>query len=281
MAKISVIGIAGNSVFMYVDHFHENGETLVANEVFEEIGGKGINQAVACARMGADVSFLVAVGDDADGKRCLEAAKKDNINCFLRVKEGKNTTFAFILTDKNGENRVTEYKGAELTPEDVEAFESEIALSDILLIQQEIPKDVNEKAVCIAAKHNVKVILNPAPIREIPDSMADKIFLVTPNEQEKQAIDVKRFKNCITTLGSRGCMINEETIIPAIKTKAVDTTGAGDTFNGVLAVCIAEGMDLESACKYAVAASGISVTGKYVLNSIPTRYDIERKVDNE
>ena len=146
MAKISVIGIAGNSVFMYVDHFHENGETLVANEVFEEIGGKGINQAVACARMGADVSFLVAVGDDADGKRCLEAAKKDNINCFLRVKEGKNTTFAFILTDKNGENRVTEYKGAELTPEDVEAFESEIASSDILLIQQEIPKEANEKA---------------------------------------------------------------------------------------------------------------------------------------
>lgn len=281
MAKISVIGIAGNSVFMYVDHFHENGETLVANEVFEEIGGKGINQAVACARMGADVSFLVAVGDDADGKRCLEAAKKDNINCFLRVKEGENTTFAFILTDKNGENRVTEYKGAELTPEDVEAFESEIASSDILLIQQEIPKDANEKAVCIAAKHNVKVILNPAPIREIPDSMADKIFLVTPNEQEKQAIDVKRFKNIITTLGSKGCMINEATVIPAIKTKAVDTTGAGDTFNGVLAVCIAEGMNLELACKYAVVASGISVTGKYVLNSIPTRYDIERKIDNE
>ena len=155
MAKISVIGIAGNSVFMYVDHFHENGETLVAHEVFEEIGGKGINQAVAAARMGAQVSFLVAVGDDLDGERCLEAAKKDNINCFLRVKEGKNTTFAFILTDKNGENRVTEYKSAELDTDDVISFEEEIAQSDILLLQQEVPSSVNEKAVELAEKYGV------------------------------------------------------------------------------------------------------------------------------
>jgi len=281
MPKISVVGICGNSIFMYADHFHQNGETLVADSVFEEIGGKGINQAVAAKRMGAEVSFLAAIGDDENGKKCIKAAEENDINAHFKVKNGKTTPFAFILTDKNGENRVTEYKTAELDEDDVFSFEEEIASSDILLLQQEVPSCVNEKAVEIAKKHNIKVILNPAPIRDISDDMAKNVFAVTPNEQEIQAIDVNRFENCITTLGKKGCLINGKTSVSAIEVKAVDTTGAGDTFNGVLAVCIAEGMDLEKACKYAVTASGISVGRKYVLNAIPYREETERKMKNE
>ncbi len=281
MAKISVIGICGNSIFMYADHFHEDGETLIANSVFEEIGGKGINQAVAAKRMGADVSFLCAIGDDKAGEASMEVARKEEINAHFKIKKEKLTPFAVIITDKNGENRVTEYKSAELQVEDVVSFESEIAKSDILLLQQEVPSAVNEKAVEIADKYGVKVILNPAPIRKISGQMAEKVFLVTPNGQEMQAIDIKRFKNCITTLGSDGCLINGETTVPAINVKAVDTTGAGDTFNGVLAVCIAEGMSLSEASEYAVAASGISVGKKYVLNAIPYREEIERVLKNE
>lgn len=276
MPKVSVIGICGNSVFMYADHFHENGETLVADSVFEEVGGKGINQAVAAKRMGAGVSFLAAIGDDENGKKCIYAAKKNGINAAFKTKHGKATPFAFILTDKNGENRVTEYKSAELDESDVLSFEKEIASSDILLLQQEVPSAVNEKAVEIAEKHNVTVILNPAPIRHISDEIAGKVFAVTPNEQETQAIYINRFKNCITTLGKKGCLINGKVSVQGIKVKAVDTTGAGDTFNGVLAVCIAEGMELKEACKYAVTASGISVSRKYVLNSIPYRNEIEK-----
>ena len=115
----------------------------------------------------------------------------------------------------------------------------------------------------------------------MPDKIAKAVFAVTPNEQEKQAIDISCFENCITTLGSKGCDINGEAFIKAIDVKAVDTTGAGDTFKGVLAVCIAEGMPLETACKYAVCASGLSATKKYVLNSIPTREDTEGKINNE
>lgn len=276
MPKISVVGICGNSIFMYADHFHKNGETLVADSVFEEIGGKGINQAVAAKRMGAQVSFLTAIGDDENGKKCIKAAEGNGINAHFKVKNGKATPFAFILTDKNGENRVTEYKTAELDENDVISFEKEIASSDILLLQQEVPSVVNEKAAEIAKKHNVKVILNPAPIRDISDDMAKKVFAVTPNEQEMQAIDINRFENCITTLGKKGCLINGKTSISSIEVKTVDTTGAGDTFSGVLAVCIAEGMSLEDACKYAVTASGISVGRKYVLNAIPYRKEIER-----
>lgn len=281
MVKISVIGICGNSVFMYADHFHENGETLVADSVFEEIGGKGVNQAVAAKRMGAEVSFLCAIGDDANGEKSIAAAKENGINAHFKIKKGKATPFAFILTDKNGENRVTEYKSAELTIEDVISFEEEIAKSDILLLQQEVPSLVNEKAVELADKYGVKVILNPAPIREIPDKIAKKVFMVTPNEQEMQAIDIKRFKNCITTLGKKGCLINGKDSVLGIEVKTVDTTGAGDTFNGTLAVCIAERMSLKEAAQYAVTSSGISVGRKYVLNAIPYREEIERMLKDE
>lgn len=281
MPKISVIGICGNSTFMYVDHFHENGETLVADSFYEEIGGKGINQAIAAKRMGAEVSFLAAIGNDENGEKCIKVAKENEINASFKIKDSKITPFAVILTDKTGENRVTEYKSAELDENDVISFENEIATSDILLIQQEVPKEVNETAVKLAHKHNVKVILNPAPIREISNEMANAVFMVTPNEQEMQAIDIKRFKNCITTLGKKGCMINGTDAVSGIDVKAIDTTGAGDTFSGVLAVCIAEGMDLKTACRYAVTASGISVGKKYVLNAIPRRKEIERMLKNE
>lgn len=281
MAKIAVIGICGNSIFMYADHFHEKGETLVADSVFEEIGGKGINQAVAATRMGAEVSFLASIGDDTDGQVCVDVARKEGIKGCFCIKQGMRTTFAFILTDKYGENQVTGYHGAELTVDDVLRFENEIAQSDILLLQHEVPCEVNEMAVELAKKHGVKVILNPAPIRAISDAVAETVYVVTPNEQEKQAIDAQRFKNNITTLGKKGCLINEDTFIPAIEVRAVDTTGAGDTFNGVLAVCLAEGLDMTEACKYAVTASGISVGRKYVLNAIPYREEIERKMKND
>jgi len=281
MPKISVIGICGNSVFMYADHFHEPGETLVADSVYEEIGGKGINQAIAAKRMGAEVSFLCAVGDDENGKKCIQTLKENNINAYCKTKNGKSTPLAFILTDKNGENRVTVHKSAQLSAKDVISFENEIASSDVLLLQQEVPDEVNETAVKLAEKHNVRVILNPAPIRNISDEMSGKIFAVTPNEQEMQAIETDHFKNCITTVGKKGCVINNSEAVPGIEVKVVDTTGAGDTFNGVLAVCIAEGMDLKEACRYAVTASGISVGRKYVLNAIPHREETERKMKNE
>lgn len=278
MAKIAVIGICGNSIFLTVDHFHENGETLVADSVFEEIGGKGINQAVAAARMGAEVAFLAAIGDDTAGEQCRRTAQQEGIDGCFKVSVGKPTTFAVILTDKTGENRVTEYVGAELTAEDVLSFEGEIAASDILLLQQEVPEEVNLTAVRLAQRHGTRVILNPAPIRAVPDEIAAAVFAVTPNEQESQAIDVGRFAHCITTLGSRGCCIDGGTVIDALPVAAVDTTGAGDTFNGVLAVRIAECADLPTACRWAVAASGISVTRPNVLNAIPSRDEIERKI---
>lgn len=268
MAKIAVIGICGNSTFLQVERFHEPGQTLAAEGCFQEIGGKGINQAIAAARMGAQVSFLGAVGEDGDF--CEKAIKKEGITPFLAKKNGEITTFAFILTDANGENRVTVYRGAALTEEDVAVYEPEIAKSDILLLQNEVPEKVNAKAIEIAHRHGVKVILNPAPARK----GEGKVFLVTPNEQEKAGLGDLQFDHCVTTLGERGCSIDDAIFIPAEKVTAVDTTGAGDTFNGVLACCLAEGMALEKACRYAGHAASISVTRRGVLDAIPYRKEI-------
>lgn len=271
--KIAVIGICGNSIFLPVEHFHRPGETLAALGCFEEVGGKGINQAIAAARMGAQVHFLAAVGDD--GGSCIRQIESAGVCGHFAHRAGEKTTFACILTDAQGENRVTVYRGAELTPADVADFEEQIRESQVLLLQNEVPEAVNEAAARIAKRHGVTVVLNPAPSRPISKALAALVDVVTPNEQEKEALDGLQFPVCITTLGGDGCNVNG-TPLPAFSVEAVDTTGAGDTFSGVLAVGLAEGKPLMDACRYASAAAALSVTKKGVLNAIPHKEEIER-----
>ena len=276
MVKIAVIGICGNSIFLPVEHFHAPGETLSATACFEEVGGKGINQAIAAARMGAQVHFLAAVGDD--GGSCVTQIEKAGVCGHFAHRAGEKTTFACILTDGRGENRVTVYRGAELTPADVAGFEAQIRESRVLLLQNEVPESVNLAAAKLAKQAGVTVVLNPAPSRPICDELEALLDVVTPNEQEREALRGLQFPTCITTLGAKGCRINETVTIPALPVEAVDTTGAGDTFNGVLAACLAEGKEIEEACRVAVAAAGLSVTKRGVLQAIPHREDIERMI---
>ena len=274
--EIAVIGICGNSIFLPVEHFHRPGETLTALSCFEEVGGKGINQAIAAARMGAQVHFLAAVGDD--GGSCIRQIEDTGVCGHFAHRAGEKTTFACILTDAQGENRVTVYRGAELTPADVAGFEDRIRESQVLLLQNEVPEAVNVAAARVARQHGVTVVLNPAPSRPISKALAELVDVVTPNEQELAAVKNLRLPLCITTLGAKGCRINETVTIPALPVEAVDTTGAGDTFSGVLAACLAEGKEIEEACRVAVAAAGLSVTKRGVLQAIPHREDIERMI---
>ena len=272
MSKIAVIGLVGNSAFMSVDAFHKAGETVHAKQIHFEPGGKGFNQAVAAARFGAEVSFLGAVGSEY----CREIEDfliKDNIKPFL-VKKDESTAFASILTDANGSNQVTVYAGAKLEPADVDAFEKEIEEADILLINNEVPLEVNEKAIFVAKVSGTKVILNPAPYIQLTDYILKNVDLFTPNEHE--SIGLEHLSNVIITLGSKGCLIKSTgKRVPAAKIdKVVDTTGAGDTFNGVLACELAGGKELEKAVELAVMASGVSVTKRYAASSIPTRADV-------
>lgn len=273
MSKIVIVGIAGESVFLTVDGFGVTGETTVATSYHSELGGKGFNQAVAAAKYGADVAFLGAVYQ-GDVAAFGEIAGKYGVRAYFVGKETRSP-YAVITTDKAGDNRVCVYRGAALDENDVDLFADEIKTADILLLNNEVPISVNEKAVEIAKENGVKVVLNPAPTRKYHKEFFDKIDLFTPNQHETDGLE--DYQNVIVTLGEKGCLIKDAgVLIPAVKVeKVVDTTGAGDTFNGVLCACLAEGLDLKTACEKANTASGIKVTKKYILDSIPNRKEIE------
>lgn len=277
MNKVAVIGMVGNSAFLSVEQFHTAGETVAATGIHFEPGGKGFNQAVAAARFGAQTAFLGAVGIE-----CYEEIEafllKDGIKPVL-VKKNEPTAYAAILTDAQGANRVTVYQGPRLTVQDVEQFESCIREADVLLLNNEVPLEVNEKALHIAKESNTFVIWNPAPSVTIPEKLISMTDLFTPNEHETEGLH--NAKNVIVTLGGEGCLVRTTgQKIPAVKQSCVvDTTGAGDTFNGVLAACFAGGETLERALPLAMAAAGLSVTRRYAATAIPYRRELVLKND--
>lgn len=273
MSKIAVIGIAGESVFLTLDAFGKVGETVTASALHRELGGKGFNQAVAAARYGHACAFLGA-SHHGDAERFSAIARERGITPYFVPKEDESP-YAVITTDASGDNRVSVYRGAVLDERDVDAFADEIASADLLLLNNEVPHAVNERAVEIAKENGVFVLLNPAPARAYSAEFLKKIDLFTPNEHETEGLD--GFDNVVLTLGKRGAkIVSTGEIIPAVDAgDAVDTTGAGDTFTGVLAAATAAGLSLRDACKRASVAAAIKVSRKYILDSIPSIKEIE------
>ena len=309
MARIAIIGLVGRSMFFEVPRFHSGGETVTAKSLYEEWGGKGFNQAVAAARQDAAVSFLGAV-NAADAKALKDFCAKEGVRATLAAKK-KPTATAAILTDGTGETRVTVYPGAELEQKDVDGFAGSIATADFLLLNNEVPEAVNLAAVEIAKQYDVKVIFNPAPSRKLSQAILEAVSIFTPNEFEEESLELgaeslelraeslelrakslelraeslvrdgdeklqapssKLQAEVITTLGAKGCRVRSTgEVIPAPAAKAVDSTGAGDTFNAVLAVRLAEGETLRDACVAANAAAAQSVAVRYVIPSLPFR----------
>lgn len=275
MSTIAVIGLVGHSQFFAVPRFHHGGETITASSLYCEWGGKGFNQAVAAARQGADVRFLGAV-NGVDVAPLQDFCHAEGISEFLCAKSEPTATAA-ILTDGTGETRVTVYPGAALVVEDVMNFVVDIGRADFLLLNNEVPEAVNLAAIEIAKRFGTKIIFNPAPARKLPPAILAAVDIFTPNEFEEASLELqapssKLKAEVVTTLGKKGCRIRSTgEIIPAPKVPAVDSTGAGDTFNAVLAVRLAEGASLVDACRAAVAAALQSVTRRFVLPSIPSR----------
>ena len=269
MARIAVIGLVGRSMFFDVPCFHTGGETITARGYYEEWGGKGFNQAVAAARQGAEAMFLGAV-NASDAKSIRDFCRNEGVDAMLVAKE-KPTSCATILTDGTGETRVTVCPGAELAAEDVKEFAPAIATADFLLLNNEVPEEVNLAAVELAERYGVKVIFNPAPSRPLPKGIKESTTIFTPNEFEAEAVaDVPG--EVVTTLGARGCCIRSTgEVVSAPQVKAVDSTGAGDTFNAVLAVRLAEGESLRDACATANEAASQSVAVRYVMPSLPKK----------
>lgn len=271
MAKVVVIGAVGKSVSMDVDHFHVGGETIFAKSSYMEFGGKGFNRAIASARQNVETVFIAACGaEDASEIESLFAAEK--ARALLVKREGEQSDFASIITDALGTTHVTVFQGAALKADDILSFADEIASASVVVLDNEVPEAVNDAAAEIAAKHGVKIILNPAPYRPLNSRLKELVDIYTPNEFETEGLDEVRGE-VVGTLGAKGCVIRSTGVnVPAVDFgKPVDTTGAGDTFNGVLAARLAEGEALEDACCAANEAAGREVTVRYVLPAIPFR----------
>lgn len=272
MSKIAVIGLVGESVFLSLERHQAVGETAHASSIHREWGGKGYNQAVAAARFGAEVSFLGAVGRE-DVARVLLDARENGITPFLIGKDVPSA-YGVITTDSEGANRVTVFGGAALSVSDVESFREEIESCDALLISNEVPECVNIRAVEIAKAAGRLVIYNPAPARETSSYLYETCDLLTPNEFEARSLPDGL--PLVITLGAEGCYVkSRDMIIPPFKPeRVVDTTGAGDTFNGVLTVMLAGGEDIADACRVANAAAALEVSKRFVIPSIPTGAEI-------
>ena len=260
-------------------------------------GGKGANQAVAAARLGGHVTLVAKVGNDIFGKQSVEGFKRENIDTgYVFVDDETPSGIALIMVNEDGENSIVVAPGAngQLLPADIEQVK-DISAAEIILMQLEIPIETIEAVVRKAKQNKQKVIINPAPAQKLRDELLNGLFLITPNETEaklltgikvedeitaSRAAEIflsKGVQNVIITLGKQGAYFQSrdlrfKTDAPGVK--AVDTTAAGDTFNGALVVAITEKMEWEQAVQFAVNAASISVTRIGAQASVPYRKEI-------
>jgi len=300
---ILVIGSSNTDLIAKAKCLPKPGETVLGGAFSVAPGGKGANQAVAAARLGADVTFMCKVGRDDFGETAKANFVKEGIDVsYVLCSETQPSGVALIAIDENAENSIVVASGAnlELSPEDVDAIK-DIDKYDVVLVQLETPMDTVEHIGELATAHSLKFILNPAPAAHLSKELLNNVTLLTPNETEASAISgieivddetaVKAaeaitkagVKMVIITMGGRGSLIYDgktAEFIPAFKVKAVDTTAAGDVFNAALAVGLSEGKTLVEAAKLATAASAIAVTRLGAQPSAPTRNETEELLNN-
>ncbi|MBR5876983.1 MAG: ribokinase [Alistipes sp.] len=302
MSKIVVIGSSNTDMVVKTSHLPAGGETVLGGDFFMNAGGKGANQAVAAARQGNKVVFVAKTGDDLFGRQVREALEQDNINTdYVFTDKEHPSGVALITIDKDAENCIVVASGANmyLSKEDIDKAKDEICSANVVLMQLESPIQTVEYAAQMASEAGVRVILNPAPAPAEPlsEELLKNLYLITPNRSEASrltGINVKDVhsaqqaaqvlydmgvKNVIITLGKEGSLVYDGAMfmrIEATKVEAVDTTAAGDTYNGVLASALSEGRSVIDSANEASVASAISVTRMGAQPAAPTREEIRK-----
>lgn len=297
MKKILVIGSANTDLTVAADRMPKLGETVTGRYFSINCGGKGANQAIAVAKLGGDVGFVGAVGNDGNGEMLVKNLKANNVEFFGIVTPNAPTGTASI-TLVGADNFIVLNEGAngEMTPNVIKQNEEKIAQADFLVMQLEIPVESVLCAAETARKNGTKLILNPAPYKDLPPSLFALTDIMIPNEHEaglltgieiknqsdaEKAINVLRkrgVETVIVTLGEKGCVYNVNDSFfacPVQKVCAVDTTSAGDTFIGAFCVRISQGDEIHEAVKYATKAAAITVGRKGASISIPSADEIK------
>ena len=298
MNKIIVIGSSSTDMVVRSEQLPRPGESVVGRDFIMAGGGKGANQAVAVARMGHRVIFAAALGQDIFGDAAEQSYRQFGIDTSYIVRKDAPSGVALIMVDGAGQNSISVDLGANnlLSAEDVMGALEQIEYGDIVLLQLEVPMATVDAVVDIAAAKGARVVLNPAPAAIVSEHTLSKLYLITPNQTEAQtltgvevvdeqsaelaakALIAKGVSRVVITMGSIGAYLYENgvgEIIPARKVAAVDTTAAGDVYNGALCAALAEGQTLREALVFATKASAISVTRAGAQPSVPTREEVD------
>jgi ribokinase len=299
MKRILVIGSSNTDMVIKTEKIPVPGETILGGKFLLNPGGKGANQAVAAARLGGKVTFVTKRGNDLFGNQAVGLFMREGIDTQYIVKDPELPSgVALITVDSKGENSIVVAPGSNgnLLQEDIPLKIFNSGKFGILLLQLEIPLKTVEYSARLASENNIKVILNPAPAQGLTDNLLKYIWLLIPNETETEilsgikvhdnssadeattALQKKGVKNIIITMGEAGAYVKSENftgMVPGIKVNAVDTTAAGDVFNGAIAVALSEGKDLKEAVAFANKAASISVTRMGAQASAPYRNEVD------
>jgi ribokinase len=300
MARLVVIGSSNIDMVVKTDLIPKAGETRLGGEFVMVPGGKGANQAVCAAKLGADVKLVARVGDDVFGERSLENFRSVGIDTTFVTKDSQHPSgVALIAVDSRGENAIVVAPGANsaLSPDDVDAAKDAISEADAVVLQLEIPQETVDHAIRLARSLGRRIILNPAPVRPISKEILSDVDVLTPNEHEAAALldgavvtaseaataarELLRMGvgSVVITLGSQGSYavgLDGAGFVPPVKVQAMDTTAAGDAFTASLACGLAEGRSIMEAAKFATRVAAISVTRMGAQSSMPTRQEVEQ-----
>lgn len=295
-----VVGSANMDLVAGVKRFPYPGETILSNDFAMYPGGKGANQAVCCAKLGAHVDFIAKMGDDIYRRKLIESLSRDGVGTeFVYTERSVSTGVAMILVEESGQNEITVVSGTNmlLLPADLEDHPRPFQRARVVLLQLEIPLETVTKALELAKKAGALAILNPAPARELPLSLYRFVDVLTPNETECELLTGIRVfdeasaeeaagrllrkgtKNVVVTMGKKGALrVNSSGshFFDALRVEAVDTTAAGDAFNGALAVSLGGGKTLDEAIRFANSVAAFSVTRKGAQTSMPTLKELNR-----
>lgn len=298
---ITVVGSLNTDLVIRAPHLPAPGETVTGGEFATFPGGKGANQAVAAARLGARVAMVGCVGGDDFGRRLIDGLRLDGVDVtHVRADDGGASGTALITVDPGGQNTIVVAPGANwrLTPDDVARAGSLIEESAVLLLQLEVPMETGLAAARLASAHGVRVVLDPAPAPggPLPPDLIKLVDVINPNETEARALTgvsvadeqkagraagsllAQGARAVVIKLGSRGAFVHDggsTGMVPGIRVDAVDATAAGDAFAGALAVRLAEGYDLVAAVHFANAAGALSVTRRGAQPSMPHRSEVD------